>query len=465
MNHTSRNASERSCRHMNVMKPVKDFLSPFVLPRPPECDIEPRLSNSADLSVETLTREAWEKILLEGNGRRLNELIYNGGISDHDLRKEVWPYLLSVYTLNMNEKQKAETRRHNEMRYERALENCILNIAELSSGDAVDVDHEIVEQFLQDSPYTIQGCSGSSSVRIIPSQAKESTLTPNGNISSRMHNGSIPNKITPENPCSHDMEIDDTIHNDDNHHHNKKDNNNNINNDNDTGNGYSSNMENHSSENDKNNNKMNDNHNRQIHGVNTQPFPNTNLENLDKKFVIRSECFDLGLSCRTCCKDVLKVYDDYDTCAAELTKLWTPLGIARSGNDIFSQSVRTLEKSMKNLERSAKYICNIQSNVKQQYDVWITHYKQNDGNEDMACKDATQKSLGRHLTQIDKDVTRNDAGHPFFRTTGNMEKLRNILLCFVSEHPTHGYAQGMRYAKLAFNLEGKFDNKSGFGGM
>ena len=101
-----------------------------------------------------------------------------------------------------------------------------------------------------------------------------------------------------------------------------------------------------------------------------------------------------------------------------------------------------MKKSMKNFERSAKYICNIQSNVKQQYDQWVTHYK--NGTHAATSCDPTQKRLARHLTQIDKDVTRNDAAHPFFKCNGNREKLRNILLCFVWEHPRHGYAQGMR---------------------
>ncbi|XP_023324524.1 small G protein signaling modulator 2 isoform X2 [Eurytemora carolleeae] len=84
------------CRHM---KTVRTHLSGLVLP-----GFDPSESESDGLTVE-----AWTGFKLQGLGsthiqNKIYRLIYNGGM-EHELRKEVWPYLLGHLNWNFTSQQ------------------------------------------------------------------------------------------------------------------------------------------------------------------------------------------------------------------------------------------------------------------------------------------------------------------------------------------------------------------------
>ena len=51
------------------------------------------------------------------------------------------------------------------------------------------------------------------------------------------------------------------------------------------------------------------------------------------------------------------------------------------------------------------------------------------------------KRISSNLTQIEKDVLRCDRNYPYFSHQDNLDKLSNIMSCFVWEHPGLDYVQ------------------------
>lgn len=160
------------------------------------------------------------------------------------------------------------------------------------------------------------------------------------------------------------------------------------------------------------------------------------FEGLHQKFVPKTQSFNIAQACCVCGKeldvdgssfhDILDKIDDSIKCYSCL-KLVEETDLNNDSSEMIddqSQSNRNdvVNENGEDIPIEKKHsVTSIGSNYSDDY----------------------LKDFALNIHRIDKDVLRCDRTNPFFSSEANLEKLRNIIMCYVWERLNIGYIQGM----------------------
>ena len=399
-------STSSACCHLKTIKTGQDYVASFLCPASDQSsDVV-----SPDGDGDGLTSSTWGKMLEdEGGLLRLQQHIYRGGAVHPEVREEVWMYLLEVYPFGISKEEKKQRQQQIQNEYDQLLEKSrslvklhtemislhqyFVEKRRLSDDDVFtddvmnDTDSGILEdvEYRRDE-YDESMKDGIGSIREENSQDMSEDDLCNGTdevieLKVIKTEDSQNNEIT-SGKIEHQISVDSGMSDED------------------------ASL------------TMREDIIQYILGV-------TQLERLNEKFVVQSECFTLGIACDHCCGDAVEIYDTYEECTQA----------------VFDHRHSPISPAKRNAKRrrEEEYL---------QYAAWLSTYKSHSAinenrrrrSSDACCCPYTNLTrLRQSFTQLDLDVERCD----LLDLEKNRDKLRNVVQCYVLENQEYGYAQGM----------------------
>lgn len=414
-----------SYRHL---KTVRTHLASLVLPWS-----DPILPSDVDLG---LTKETWEdlvKLGLRQQSETVRQYVYFGGV-ENSIRKDVWPYLLGHYSFSSTEQQKLEVKETALQKYNQILEEC-----------------KSIEQIIQEKDKELLALNGFANgetfgnIDMDTESIKTLDITENGACTDTMDN------------ISQDISINSNI----------------------------------------SDSLIDEKHVVESDGVATFSVIKSLLETRENLREMVDKASERGVSAwkklvKKKKKDDIKKKVDHDLYESNETfdglhQKFVPqaqesfdleLDCQKCGKKIIeSRSVLDGKLSDKNMDSIECFSCVQERKVNGCYEQEVSPYKlgaspssvvyndaiPHDGNDYAIINGVStplenresvssvasgysedlMKDFGMNIHRIDKDVLRCDRNHPYFESEKNLEKLRNIVMCYVWETLNVGYIQGM----------------------
>ena len=416
-----------SYRHL---KTVRTHLASLVLPWSGDSDLPNNVEHG-------LTTDIWESMSSAGlsqHSETVKQYIYFGGI-EPSIRKEVWPYLLSHYSFASTEQEKNELKEASSEKFNKILEEC-----------------KFIEKILQEKEKELLALNGFANGESF------------GNID--METESVKTIDTTDNCAfndtldnmSQDISLNSNISDpilDENH----------IENENHNAAKFSvirslletrvnlREMVEKASERGVNAWKVlvRKRKKEEIKKKIDMYTSSEKFDGLHQKFVPQTESFDLEFDCQKCGKKMIESRQSVID--------------GKLNGDASIEAVECFSCVQERKLSSSSYDDNVSPYMIGANPSSIVYNdKLADGNDyaiingigtpleetesissvtGIGYSEETMKDFALNIHRIDKDVLRCDRNHPYFESEKNLEKLRNIIICYVWESLSIGYIQGM----------------------